>query len=134
MGQKAESYIDKSGNSWLVFYDKDGDKDWDIWTTNRLVVAPTKVYFDEQYGIQIDIEVLLFPNGKWGFGFHSDCIDYMQKTQCCIASGKAFDTELEAYQKAVLQLKTQTITFKFKDEVKKLIQKIENDLIPKTLF
>ena len=36
MAQKAETYIDKSGNSWLVFYDKDRDPDWNTWTTNRL--------------------------------------------------------------------------------------------------
>ncbi len=134
MAQKAENYKDKSGNSWLVFYDKDGDSNFDIWTTNRLVVVPTKVYLDKQYGIQISIEVLLFPNNKWGFGYQSHCIDHMQKTQCCIASGNAFDTELEAYQKALLHIKNQVITFKFKDEVKKLIQEIEKDLIPSTLF
>lgn len=134
MAQKAETYIDKSGNSWLVFYDKDGDSDFDIWTTNRLVVAPTKVYYDEKYGIQIDIEVLLFPNGKWGFGYHSNCIKHFEKTQCCIVSGKAFDTELEAYQKAVIHLKNEVITFKFKDKIRELIKQIEKEFIPSTLF
>ena len=134
MAQKAETYIDKSGNSWLVFYDKDGDSDFDIWTTNRLVVVPTKVYYDEKYGIQINIEVLLFPNGKWGFGYHSNCIQDFEKTQCCIASGKAFNTELEAYQNAVIHLKKQVITFKFKNEVKELIKQIEKEFIPSTLF
>ena len=31
MAQKAETYIDKSGNSWLVFYDKDGPIKIKMW-------------------------------------------------------------------------------------------------------
>ena len=48
MAQKAETYIDKSGNSWLVFYDKDGDSEWDTWTTNSLHVKPNRIYKNKE--------------------------------------------------------------------------------------
>ena len=134
MAQKAETYIDKSGNSWLVFYDKDGDSEWDNWTTNSLHVKPNRIYKKEELGLYIGIETCLFPNGMYGFGYNSNCFEHNYKTQSCIASGRAFQTELEAAQNALLELKNSRITFKFRDKVLELINEIEKDLIPKTLF
>lgn len=134
MAQKAQTYIDKSGNSWLVFYDKDGDAEWDTWTTNSLIVKPNRIYKNEELGLEIGIETCLFPNGMYGFGYISNCLEHNYKTQSCIASGRAFQTEIEAAQNALLELKYSKITFKFKDKVLELIQEIEKDLIPSTLF
>ncbi len=134
MAQKAETYIDKSGNSWLVFYDRDGDPDWNTWTTNRLSAKPNRIYKNEKLGLEIGIETCLFPNGMYGFGYVSNCLEHNYKTQSCIASGRAFQTEIEAAQNALLELKYSKITFKFRDKVLELIQEIEKDLIPSTLF
>ena len=57
MAQKAQTYIDKSGNSWLVFYDKDGDPDWNTWTTNRLSAKPNRIYKNEELGLEIGIGI-----------------------------------------------------------------------------
>ena len=60
---------------------------------------------------------------------------YEKQIQDCIHNQSyEYLDEVLAAQNALLELKYSKITFKFKDKVLELIQEIEKDLIPSTLF
>lgn len=131
MSEKAQSYIDESGKSWLVFYDRDGDKDYDTWTTNT-----KENQFTHEYVMQeafVKFEIRKFPNGKFGYGYNTN-IFYHNFEKCFTCINRSFNTELEALQHCWNRLKeTQKITTGLQLS-EKLIDKINQDLIPQTLF
>lgn len=135
MSEKAQSYLDESGKSWLVFYDRDGDKDYDTWTTNTKENQFTHKYVleDNSRIVYVNFEIRKFPNGKYGYGYNTN-IFYHDFEKCFTCINRSFDTELEALQHCWNRLKdTQKITTGLQ-LAEKLIDKINQDLVPQSLF
>ena len=135
MSQKAETFIDKNGKSWLVFYDRDGDKEYDLWTTNNKENETTHG-FNIDTGTKIvyfNFEVRKFPNGKYGVG-HTNNIFYDNFEKIFCTNGRAFNSELEALQFMWLRIKDTQICCFDNQLAKKLIEEINKNLIPQTLF
>lgn len=135
MSQKAETFIDKNGKSWLVFYDRDGDKEYDLWTTNNQENEITHSYKIEtsRGELSINFEVRFFPNGKYGVG-HSNNVFYDNFEKVFSTHGRSFNSELEALQFMWLRIKENQISCHDNMAAKRLIELVDKELIPQTLF
>ena len=135
MSRKAETFIDKNGKSWLVFYDRDGDKEYDLWTTNNKENEITHSYKIEttRGELYINFEVRLFPNGKYGVG-HSNNVFYDNFEKIFSTHGRSFNSELEALQFMWLRIKEKQISCHDNMAAKRLIELVDKELIPQTLF
>jgi hypothetical protein len=135
MSQKAESYLDESGKNWLVFYDRDGDKEYDTWTTNQPNNEFTHEFKieNEKAVVYVNFEIRKFPNGKYGYGYNTN-IFYNDFEKCFTCINRSFDTELEALQHCWNKIKEGQKSGSSRQLAEKLIDKINQDLVPQSLF
>ena len=135
MGEKAQLYLDDSGKTWLVFYDRDGDKEYDTWTTNQpnnKITHQFKIE-NEKAVVYVNFEITKFPNGKYGYGYNTN-IFYFDFEKCFTTKNRSFNSELEALQYGWIKLNEAQIYTSNKQMAEQLIKNINQELIPKTLF
>ena len=135
---KGETYK-HDGRSWLVWRDKNGEKELDIWTTSNEENVPNHRFkmTGNQLNhnvIYIDFEVTKFPNGKYGFGFKSNFLEVgYEKVKCDFY--RSYETEISCLQHALEYVVNRRKNHEFNNKVlRHFMEYLESQINPKTLF